>query len=227
VDRCWPYLLTAPVTNAVAHQWPSAAIRQEIENAAVLVPEGRPERRIVGLANPGVAGLGVATTGTLFAAVQIIQPGEQVPAARNSMSSIRFGIEGDGVVTLVNGTPVPMRPRDLLVQRADEWHKHRNGGPPAVCGSTGSISDGVSTSSAVVRTAGRSVRDHSGTSSSSVVPVGREMQAALGATAAVDGVRRLAYGADGRVSGTLGCERTAIDAVWSTRKWRVRRPPAS
>ena len=39
------------MTNAVAHQWPSVAIRQEIESAAVLVPEGRPERRIVGLAN--------------------------------------------------------------------------------------------------------------------------------------------------------------------------------
>ncbi|WP_369275936.1 cupin domain-containing protein [Streptomyces sp. R11] len=212
---------TAPTTNAVPHHWPSTAIRDAIENSSLLVPEGRPERRIVGLANPGIEGPGiVATTDTLFAAIQIIQPGEKVPPHRHSMSSIRFGIEGDAVVTLVNGTPVPMRPRDLLVQHAGEWHEHRNDGP-----ARGVWLDGLDLP-LVSRLAAmwfelpdrpfETTQEHP----RPVLYRWEEMQAAIDRTVAVDGVRRAPYGEDGRVTGTLGCEITAIDARRSTPRWR-------
>ncbi|WP_432947819.1 cupin domain-containing protein [Kribbella sp. CA-253562] len=213
-------LPAAPVTNAVAHQWPSAAILQEIESAAVLVPEGRPERRIVGLANPGVRGPGVATTDTLFAAVQIIHPGEQVPPHRHSMSSIRFGIEGEGVVTLVNGTPVPMRPRDLLVQHAGEWHEHRNEGSVRCVWLDGLDLPMVSRLAAVWFELPDGPFETTQEHPRPALYRWEEVQARLEGTAAVDGVRRVPYGSDGRVTGTLGCEVIAIDAARATGRWR-------
>ncbi|WP_433018031.1 cupin domain-containing protein [Kribbella sp. CA-294648] len=212
---------TAPLTDAVAHHWPSSVIRNAVENAAQVVAEGRTERRIVGLANPGVEGDGVvATTDTLFAAVQIVHPGERVPPHRHSMSSIRFGMEGDGVVALVNGTSVPLRPRDLLVQQAGDWHAHQNNGRGRGVWLDGLDLPLVSRLAAVWFELADGPIETSQEHPRPTLYRWEEMQAAIDRTVAIDGVRRVPYGDDGRVTGTLGCEIAAIDAGCSTPKWR-------
>ena len=96
------------------------------EQACDLVPVGRGgERRAISLANPGRTGLPYATP-TLWAAIQYLGPREDAPEHRHSQHAFRFVIEGEGVWTVVDGDPVPMRRGDFLPQPGWTWHAHQN-----------------------------------------------------------------------------------------------------
>ena len=49
-----------------------------------------------------------ATIATLYAAVQLVLPGDTALAHRHSPSAIRFTIEGEGAFSCVNGDKVVM-----------------------------------------------------------------------------------------------------------------------
>ena len=83
------------------------------------------ERRVLVLANPGFGGR-LATTGTLNAALQILNPGETADPHRHSMAAIRLITDQDGGVTTVNDTECPMAAGDLILTPAWCWHGHFN-----------------------------------------------------------------------------------------------------
>jgi gentisate 1,2-dioxygenase len=120
-------LLTAtPRPRAVPWMWSARTLTPLAERAVRLVPVERGgDRRVLSLANPGLAGLPYAA-GTLWGAVQCLGPGETAPAHRHTPGAIRFVLEGSGVWTTVNGDPCDMGPGDLVLTPAWNWHEHRS-----------------------------------------------------------------------------------------------------
>ena len=53
-------------------------------------------------------------------------PGEVARAHRHTLAAVRFIIESDGGYTNVNGEPIPMLPRDLVLTPNWAWHDHAN-----------------------------------------------------------------------------------------------------
>jgi gentisate 1,2-dioxygenase len=115
-----------PSPRARPHRWRWDDVLPLATRAGDLVPVGRGgERRAIALANPGLGGAPFATP-TLWAAVQLLGPGEVAPAHRHSQSAFRFVLDGEGVWTVVDGDPVAMRRGDLLLTPAWAWHEHHN-----------------------------------------------------------------------------------------------------
>jgi gentisate 1,2-dioxygenase len=84
------------------------------------------ERRILRVANPGVAEK--TATHTISIAFQYLMPGEVAPAHRHSPNAMRFMIDGEGAYTTVNGDKTVMRPGDVILTPAGDWHDHGNEG---------------------------------------------------------------------------------------------------
>ena len=80
---------------------------------------------MLGLINPGLKDK-FAATETLWAAVQLILPGENAPAHRHSAAAIRFIIEGSGAYTTVERDKCIMDRGDLVLTPAWQWHDHGN-----------------------------------------------------------------------------------------------------
>jgi gentisate 1,2-dioxygenase len=83
------------------------------------------ERRVLVFANPGFGGR-LGTTGTLSAALQILNPSETAPPHRHSIAAIRLITDQDGGVTTVNDVQCPMSAGDLILTPAWSWHGHFN-----------------------------------------------------------------------------------------------------
>ncbi|MGA9748703.1 MAG: cupin domain-containing protein [Nocardioides sp.] len=116
----------APRSRAVPHLWSCDALSTLAARSGDVVPVGRGgERRAIALANPGLGGRPFATP-TLWAAIQYLLPGEDAPEHRHSQNAFRFVVEGEGVWTVVEGQPVPMRRGDFLPQPGWHWHAHHN-----------------------------------------------------------------------------------------------------
>ncbi len=90
------------------------------------------DRRVLALANPGLAGLPF-TCSTLWGGVQFLGGGESAPAHRHTPGAIRFVMTGHGAITTVNGEECVMEPGDLVLTPSWHWHEHHNRGDgPAV-----------------------------------------------------------------------------------------------
>ena len=105
--------------------WRWKALRALILRAGELTPIEKAERRVLGLINPGLKDK-YAATETLWAAVQLILPGENAPAHQHSAAAIRFIIEGRGAYTTVEGDKCIMERGDLVLTPAWQWHDHGN-----------------------------------------------------------------------------------------------------
>jgi gentisate 1,2-dioxygenase len=115
-----------PSTKATAHLWRWDNLVRLADRAGHLVPVGRGgERRAIALANPSLGGKPYATP-TLWAAIQYLMPGEDAPEHRHTQNAFRFVVEGEGVWTVVERDPVPMRRGDFLPQAGMNWHAHHN-----------------------------------------------------------------------------------------------------
>jgi gentisate 1,2-dioxygenase len=77
------------------------------------------------LMNPGLGGE-ASITGSLFAGLQLIMPGEVAPAHRHTQSALRFIIEGSGAYTAVDGERTTMQPGDFVITPSWTWHDHGN-----------------------------------------------------------------------------------------------------
>jgi len=88
------------------------------------------ERRILRIANPGVAEL--TATHTISIALQYLLPGEVAPAHRHSPNAMRLMIHGEGAYTTVNGDKCVMRRGDLILTPTGTWHDHGNEGSEPV-----------------------------------------------------------------------------------------------
>lgn len=116
----------SPRSRAQPHLWQWATLMELAEVAGELVPLGRGgERRAIALANPTLQGRPYASP-TLWAAIQYLMPGEHAPEHRHTQNAFRFVVEGEGVWTVVNRDPIPMRRGDFLPQAGWNWHAHHN-----------------------------------------------------------------------------------------------------
>ena len=115
-----------PRSKAQPHRWEWQTLLELAGRAGDLVPVGRGgERRAIALANPSLGGKPYATP-TLWAAIQYLMPGENAPEHRHTQNAFRFVVEGEGVWTVVERDPVPMRRGDFLPQAGMHWHAHHN-----------------------------------------------------------------------------------------------------
>ncbi len=117
-------LPSEPKTKVSPYLWKWSDLRRLAHRAGELVPiERGGERRVLGLVNPGLGGK-YAATHTLWAAVQIVKPGEIAPCHRHTAAAIRFIIEGERSYTTVNGDKCMMSRGDLVLTPNWTWHDH-------------------------------------------------------------------------------------------------------
>jgi gentisate 1,2-dioxygenase len=114
-----------PVTDGQPVIWRYAEVRPHLMRSGDLITAMEATRRVLMLENPGYPGQATAT-GSIFAGLQLIMPGEVAPAHRHTQSALRFIIEGSGAYTAVNGERTTMQPGDFVITPSWTWHDHGN-----------------------------------------------------------------------------------------------------
>jgi gentisate 1,2-dioxygenase len=115
-----------PAPQYPPHKWDWDDIRPFMTRAGELVTPGpQAERRVVLLLHPALGSIRSASQ-LLTANVQMVLPGEIAPPHRHTVAAIRFIIEGESAITIVDGEPVDMHPGDLVLTPALHWHGHEN-----------------------------------------------------------------------------------------------------
>lgn len=115
-----------PPRAAVPHLWRGEELLKLSARSGELVGIDRGgDRRVLALANPGLAGQPYATP-TLWGGIQYLNAGEIAPAHRHTPAALRFVLDGGGVWTLVNGDSVAMQAGDLVLTPSMAWHEHYN-----------------------------------------------------------------------------------------------------
>ena len=122
-----------PRTSCVPAIWRYDEIRPMLMEAAELITPDEAERRVLILENPGIRGESWITQ-SLFAAVQLVMPGEIAPAHRHTASAFRFILEGDGGgYTSIAGERTMMQPGDFVLTPSWTFHDHGNlGNEPTI-----------------------------------------------------------------------------------------------
>ncbi|MDF1747386.1 MAG: gentisate 1,2-dioxygenase [Alphaproteobacteria bacterium] len=115
----------APSTRVVPVRWRYKDVRPYLMSSGELITAKEAERRVLILENPGCPGESSAT-GTLYAGLQLILPGEIAPCHRHTQSALRFIVEGDGAYTAVDGERAVMKEFDLILTPSWQWHDHGN-----------------------------------------------------------------------------------------------------
>ena len=88
------------------------------------------ERRVLQLVTPNSylpTQLSGSTT-NLNGNIQILMPGETARPHRHSMNALRFVMEGEGAVTIVDGKECQMSTGDLVTTPGWTWHEHAHRG---------------------------------------------------------------------------------------------------
>jgi len=117
----------APRTPCVPAIWRFDEIRPLLMEAGDLITAAQAERRVLVLENPGIRGQS-SITESLYAGVQLVQPGEVAPAHRHTPSALRFVMESNGGYTSVDGERTTMRPGDFVITPSWSFHDHGNQG---------------------------------------------------------------------------------------------------
>ena len=111
------------------HHWRWSGLHRSAMQAAEIASPEVVERRVLRLVNPdATSDADESTVGTIVAAIQTLLPGESARPHRHSMHALRFVLEGEGVETIVDGHPIPMNSRDMLLTPGWCWHGHRHSG---------------------------------------------------------------------------------------------------
>jgi gentisate 1,2-dioxygenase len=118
-------LTPSPATAMVPYLWRYAEARALVTEAGSVVTAEEADRRVIAFNNPGTRPDQVArATDTLWAALQLVLPGEYAPVHRHTPAALRFVIEGRGGWTNVDGTRYDMEPGDLILTPNWTWHGH-------------------------------------------------------------------------------------------------------
>jgi len=115
----------APQPMALPTVWRYHDVRPFLMQSGSLISAQEATRRVLMLMNPGLGGR-ASITGSLFAGLQLIMPGEVAPAHRHTQSALRFVIEGRGAYTAVDGERTTMAPGDFIITPSWTWHDHGN-----------------------------------------------------------------------------------------------------
>jgi len=122
-------LTPQPKTQMVPFLWRYDEARQLVVRAGDLISAEDADRRVLAFKNPGTAGHEIPrTTDTLWAAIQLVLPGEVAPPHRHSPAALRYVIEGDGAYTVVDEQRVAMERGDVILTPGWTWHEHRHDG---------------------------------------------------------------------------------------------------
>lgn len=122
-----------PKPHAESYLWSGELLKKKLlEAAEIFTPERGGERRAIYFQNPGLTYRKpwgwASTTQTLYAAVQLLLPGEEAPSHRHSQSALRFISEGKGAYTIVQGERIYMEEGDFLITPKNLWHGHAHPG---------------------------------------------------------------------------------------------------
>jgi gentisate 1,2-dioxygenase len=115
----------APAPKCLPNIWHYRDVRPFLMQSGNLITAQEATRRVLMLMNPGLGGQ-ASITGSLFAGLQLIMPGEVAPAHRHTQSALRFVIEGRGAYTAVDGERTIMEPGDFIITPSWTWHDHGN-----------------------------------------------------------------------------------------------------
>ena len=116
-----------PSPRAAPAHWRYADIRNDVLEAGQIISAQEAERRVLILENPALPGQASAT-GTLYAGLQLILPGEIAPPHRHTQSALRLVLDGEGAYTAVDGERTTMHRGDFIVTPRWTWHDHGNDG---------------------------------------------------------------------------------------------------
>ncbi|MED4582835.1 cupin domain-containing protein [Brevibacillus choshinensis] len=122
-----------PTPQAIPYLWKWETLYTKLMEASkIFTPERGGERRAIYLQNPGLKNREpwgwASTTQTLYAAVQLILPGETAPSHRHTQSALRFITNGSGAYTIVQGERIFMEEGDYLITPGGLWHGHSHPG---------------------------------------------------------------------------------------------------
>lgn len=120
-------LTREPQLREVPYLWRWSVVRPRLLRAGELITALEAERRVLMFLNPKNPAR-IGATATLYAAAQLILPGETARAHRHSPAALRFLIEGRGAYTSVEGEKIFMEPGDLILTPSGQWHDHGNEG---------------------------------------------------------------------------------------------------
>ncbi len=122
-------LTPEPVTRMEPHLWGYADAQALLERAGDLISAEDADRRVLAFRNPGTAEHELArTTDTLWAALQLVLPGEVAPPHRHTPAALRYVIEGAGAYTVVDGQRFEMEAGDVVLTPNWAWHEHGHAG---------------------------------------------------------------------------------------------------
>ena len=122
-------LTKEPTTRMVPLKWSYDEVRSLLLRAGDLISAEDADRRVLAFKNPGADDHELArTTDTLWAAVQLVLPGEVAPPHRHTPAALRYIIEGEGGYTVVDGRRVDMEVGDFLLTPKWTWHEHGHEG---------------------------------------------------------------------------------------------------
>jgi gentisate 1,2-dioxygenase len=120
-----------PAVRTQCAHWRWSDVEPFLDAAGRVITAEEAVRRVLILENPGWPGAS-RITGTLYAGLQLILPGEVAPSHRHSQSALRFVVSGAGAYTAVDGERATMAPGDFIITPAWAWHDHGNHGDQAV-----------------------------------------------------------------------------------------------
>lgn len=109
--------------------WQWATLRALIAEAQEQVDTQMVERRVLQLMASDLSSWAQESTcGQILGAIQCLLPGERARPHRHTMQALRFHLEGQGAVTVVNGKPCPMAFGDVILTPSMAWHEHYHEG---------------------------------------------------------------------------------------------------
>jgi len=111
--------------------WRFESLRPHLLAAGSLLTTEEAERRVLIIENPGLVGRS-QITGSLYAGLQLLMPGERARSHRHTASALRLIFEGAGGYTSVNGERTTMDRGDFIITPSWTWHDHGNDGADPV-----------------------------------------------------------------------------------------------
>ena len=114
-----------PQPQTIPAIWRYDELRPLLLEAGRLITAQEAERRVMVLENPGLRGKS-QITGSLYAGLQLVLPGEVTSTHRHIANALRFVVEGQGAYTAVDGERTTMHPGDFILTPSWTWHDHGN-----------------------------------------------------------------------------------------------------
>jgi gentisate 1,2-dioxygenase len=121
----------SPEPAAKPARWRYLTVRPHVIASGSLLSTEEAERRVLILENPGMPGQS-KITGSLYAGLQLLLPGERARAHRHTASALRFILEGSNAYTAVDGERTTMARGDFIITPNWSWHEHGNDGTDPV-----------------------------------------------------------------------------------------------